>query len=190
VLVKKFIFSDDIELVCLSSPEQSEEILSEMTIIDNFQCTENFLDYFESSYVLNLLEDNNKVFLFKLEIQEAYSNLNSTELSKLTDKCRNNSVVILLSTEKGKRFFLYWKSSKIQHFLIFKPYNRLDIMHNILIFEFLATFFTNSLRRDHLGKIFNLSNFKYQGLVSSRGTQPSLPRVGIPYPRVYSTYPE
>lgn len=156
MLLKKFIFSDDIELVCLSSPDQSEETLPEMTIIDNFQCTENFFEYFESSYVLNLFEDNNKVFLFKLEIQEAFMNFSSTELSQLTDNCRNNSVVILLSIEKGKRFFLYWKSKEIQHFLIFKPYNRLDIMHNILIFEFLATFLSNSLRREHLGRIFNL----------------------------------
>ncbi|CAG9800003.1 unnamed protein product [Chironomus riparius] len=144
----KKVKSNDLEVVCLSNSNFDAGLSSELTTVDNCESIDNIFNYFESPKLSNLLKVNDKVYLFKLQVKEA---LNSAELCKLANKFVINSVVILLSTEKETRFYLYWKSNKIQHFLIFKIYKGYDFMNNLQLFEFIATFLGNSLRSGHLG---------------------------------------
>ena len=144
--------TDDLELVCVSNSNFDSELSSELTTVDNCESIENIFNYFESPKLSNLLRANDKVYQFKLQVKEAFQALNAVELCKLTKKFSISSVVILLSTENGKRFFLYWKSNKIKHFLIFKIYKGYDFMNNLCLFEFIATFLGNSLKSGHLGK--------------------------------------
>ncbi|CAG9800002.1 unnamed protein product [Chironomus riparius] len=144
----KIVKTNDLELVCLSNSNFDAGLSSELTTVDNCESIDNIFNYFESPKLSNLLKVNDKVYLFKLQVKEA---LNSAELCKLANKFVINSVVILLSTENETRFYLYWKSNKIQHFLIFKIYKGYDFMNNLQLFEFIATFLGNSLRSGHLG---------------------------------------
>ena len=139
------------ELVCVSN--FGKKLSSEITTIDNFQSIENIFEYFDSAKISSLISENDKVFLFKLQIKEAEHAPSSSDFHKLAKTFSICSVVIFLSTENGKRFFLYWKSNKIQHFLIFKIYDRADFMHQFRVFDFIAIFLGNSLRSGHLGKI-------------------------------------
>jgi len=149
----KFI-SDYLELVCLPNKNNDEGSTAEISTIGNFQYTESVLNFFESHSIVSILKDSNKVFLIKLLIGDITYNLNPNDLDKLSRRYANNSMVIFLATEKEQKFFLYWKSNKIQHFLMFKIYNRFDYMNDLRIFEFIANFLAKSLRYGHLGKVF------------------------------------
>lgn len=103
---------------------------------------------------MSLITAHDKIFLFKLQIKEAFQALNTTELCQLAQKFSICSVVIFLSSENGKRFFIYWKSNKIKHFLMFKTYYKADFMYQFRAFEFIAIFLGNSLKYGHLGNDF------------------------------------
>ncbi|CAH1735235.1 unnamed protein product [Chironomus riparius] len=121
------------------------------TTIDHFVLVENVNDYFESAEVLELLNNHQNVLLFELQIHEISNKPNQTELNELAKKCSKNSIVLFLITKNVKRFHLFWKSNKIEHFLELKLYDSCECFNDLRMLMFIADFVASSLRFGHLG---------------------------------------
>lgn len=133
-------------------PRTNINISSVVTITKEFEYVDNVLEYFESLNIKSILQEYLSVFIVRLKIKDIFHNPSSIELNELGLKCATNSIVILLVTDDGNNYFLYWKSKDIKHFMTFKIYDRCRFMNNVDIFEFIAQFLVDSLRHGHLGK--------------------------------------
>ncbi|CAG9801230.1 unnamed protein product [Chironomus riparius] len=143
--------NEDIEMVVVPKPNNDDHFESELTIADNFEFIESLITFFDNSDVTNLLNDANKILLFKLQVEDISKKPTATDLEELGRKCANNSVVIYLTTKNDYKFYLYWKNKEIQHFLALKVYEELYLMNDTKLFDFLTSFLMNSLKRGHLG---------------------------------------
>lgn len=122
---------------------------SETHNLDNFEKIESLMDFFETFPILSLLKETSKVLILKFETITKPTVANLEELSQ---KCLGNSIVILLALNARSELCLYWKSKQIRHFLTLKHYERGDFLNDVRLFEFLANFIGNSLKRGYLGK--------------------------------------
>ena len=150
---KLSFYFTDIELV--THPAQNTPKSSSMSIneVENFQYVDNAIDFFESNEATTLLKDFNKIILIKMQIKDSSNIPNLIQMNQLEHKCENHSIIIFMATMDWKRFFIFWKSSKIQHFLMLKTYDGYDFMNDIRLFEFIVNFLTISLKHEHLGMV-------------------------------------
>jgi len=146
-------FIDEIELVSISNDIRDDyPSTSAMASAENIQYVENLSTYFESVEISSILKDVNKVLFFRLKIKDVSCKPSIAELEEIAQKCAKNSIIILLFTKNDNKFLLYWKSKKIQHFMILKLCTDFDLYNNLKLFEFVTKFLINSLKREHLGK--------------------------------------
>jgi len=113
------------------------------------------MNHFNSEEMDNLLQNSKTILFLRLQIQDVSRKPSLAELDELAIKCSINSIVLFLATRDGKKFYLIWKSNKIQQFLITKIYENCEFFNNLRLFEFIAEFLIKSLKHGHLGKFHN-----------------------------------
>lgn len=104
----------------------------------------------------NILENQaatDNVLSIKLQIDDNFEKLSSTELNSLSEKCRNKSIVILLTAKDSDTVYVYWKSKDIDNILILKHYSENYSQDDKKIYEFVAEFLTKSLSKGELGEL-------------------------------------
>lgn len=90
--------------------------------------------------------------LLNIEIDGIWENLRQSELQKSSKKCKNKSIVVLLSSKNQDKFSLYWKSKEIPNFLILSPYSDTPTINDKHFYDFLAKFLAESLAAGNLGE--------------------------------------
>jgi len=73
------------------------------------------------------------------------------ELKELNEKCRQTSVVILLSSKNEDDFLIYWKSREISHLLKLVSYKENFGKEDKNLCEFIAEFLVESIFQGNLG---------------------------------------
>lgn len=141
----------DIEL---SKKQQSSSPMDmdnfEQIIIDTCGSISNILESLNSLAFDYTDAQNVTIIKFKNVTFEAP--INSDEFDLVANKWLGKSIVLLIAAENDDDFMIYWKSSEIDYFLSFKPYNSSEIEANKTLFQFIVKFLANSLKQNHLGE--------------------------------------
>jgi len=147
------IFNISDEIIVHPSQNSCEPSTSVTQISSSFQSVDNLLTCIEAPNIKTLLNDTSKVLILKFQTSKKPT---SSELYEISQQCLKKSIIILITIDDGKSFFLYWKSKEIGHFLSFKIYDKFDFMNNIKLFDYLANFLGYSLNKGHLGRLINI----------------------------------
>jgi len=100
-----------------------------------------------------------KVLKLKINIDEHFDELSTTNLAELQKKFKNKSVVLFVTANNGTRFHIYWKSKNCQQILSIKPYNDYFAETDKDLCEFAADFLADSLTKGHSGNTKYLNIF-------------------------------
>jgi len=110
------------------------------------------IEVFDSPKIREEIQKLSLNLLLKIQVEGNFDQLNSNELKILSEKCKENSIVILVSSKNEEKFLLYWKAAEAENFLKFVPYNYANIENVKIFYEFLAEFIVKSLKNDHFGE--------------------------------------
>jgi len=95
---------------------------------------------------------SNEVLKYKINIDENYEELSTTDLTKLETRFANQSFVLFVTANNGTRFRIYWKSKDSPHILSLKPYNNYFVETDKDLCEFVADFLADSFTKGHSGR--------------------------------------
>jgi len=101
---------------------------------------------------INIPSNHQNVLKLKINIEEDFDELSTTELKKLQKKFKNISVLIFIAASNDTKFVIYWKSKEIRKFLRLKSFKDNFIENDKCVYEFVVEFLEGALRKGHLGK--------------------------------------
>lgn len=125
-----------------------------MLTISSSKDQTKIVEIFDSPSIQEELQKISTNLLIKINIEGHFNQLSQDELKILYLKCKEKSIVILISSKNDKNFFLYWKAKEAENFLMLVPYNDIHIENDKIYFEFVAEFLVKSLINGHFGKHF------------------------------------
>ena len=107
---------------------------------------------FDTTNIKEEIENIEVTLLLRIKVDQHFGVLSTNEVQQVAKKCKNKSLVILLTSKNEDKFLIYWKSSEIQHFLKLLPYKNTPMLTGKLFFEYLVEFLANSIANGHLGE--------------------------------------
>ena len=97
-------------------------------------------------------ENLESVLHIRFKIEHGFEDIDQQEIDNLGNKFSLKSLVVYLESSDNRKFFIFWKSKQIQHFLSLKPYCENTSKNDKKIYKFVADFLATSLKTGHLGK--------------------------------------
>lgn len=92
------------------------------------------------------------ILKLKINIEEDFNEISTTELKKLQKKFKNISILIFITALNDSKFVIYWKSKDIRKVLRLKSFKDNFIENDKCVYEFVAEFLEGTLKKGHLGK--------------------------------------
>jgi len=96
-------------------------------------------------------ENLESVLHIRFKIEHGFEDISQQEIDNLSSIFSKKSLVVFLESSDNKKFFIFWKSRQIQHFLTLKPYCENTSKNDKKIYKFVADFLATSLKTGHLG---------------------------------------
>ena len=118
----------------------------------SFTTLDNALNYINSSEIRSDLGEIKMVLMIRLRTEQNFSSFNSNELQGFLNMFMKKSIVLLISSNSCESFMLFWKSDKIDFFLVFKPPQKKTIFEIKELYGFIACCLVDFLCNNHLGK--------------------------------------
>lgn len=96
------------------------------------------------------------VLHIRFKIENGFEDISQKEIDILSTIFSKKSLVVFLESSNNEKFFIFWKSRQIQHFLTLKPYCENTSKNDKKIYKFVADFLATSLKNGRLGKLMSL----------------------------------
>lgn len=132
-------------------PKEKNELTS--NVLD-FVSIPNCSDKEEFFKTISSFNSSKAALLLKFQIRNSFIDLSSVDVYKLNKICRHKPAVIILESENGGNFSIYWKLSELEEFLVLKDNENLDLGDDKKLHEFIANFLALSVQNNHLGEIY------------------------------------
>ncbi|KAL7014308.1 hypothetical protein ACKWTF_015859 [Chironomus riparius] len=112
---------------------------------------------FDERNIKNELDNLETILLLKFDVDEPCDKLNAKDLLKLSNKCKNKSIIIQFSKNYEENHAIHWKLKTIQKFMSFLPDEEALITNEDVFYDFLETFILEAMKNGNLGLLSCIS---------------------------------